>query len=93
MKKTLFYLFATLLVILWLMPFLISVFTSFKSMDELMLQKNWWEPPKEWHPENYASAWTDANMARYFLNTFIITVPSVIGALFLSSMAAYALAW
>jgi len=93
MKRTLFYIFATLLVLVWLMPFVITMFTSVKSMDELMLGRRWWEPPKELRFENYATAWQDANMGRYFMNTFIITVPSVLGALFLSSLGAFALAW
>ena len=73
MKRTLFYIFATLLVLVWLMPFVITMFTSVKSMDELMMGRRWWEPPKELRFENYATAWQDANMGRYFMNTFIIT--------------------
>ena len=52
MKKTLFYIFATLLVLVWLMPFVITMFTSVKSMDELMMGRRWWEPPKELRFEN-----------------------------------------
>jgi multiple sugar transport system permease protein len=93
MRKTLFYIFATILVAIWLFPFVISFFTSFKTMDTLMMSHNWWFPPKAWHLENYLKAWEGANMNRYFLNTFIITIPAVIGTLFLSSLGAFALSW
>ncbi len=93
MKRFVFYALATFFVVVWLTPFMISIFTSLKSMDELMMMRRWWEPPRELVPGNYATAWTDANMGRYFMNTFIITIPSVIGALFLSSLAAFALSW
>ncbi|MEA2067294.1 MAG: carbohydrate ABC transporter permease [Thermotogota bacterium] len=94
MKKLLiFYILGTLIVLLWVSPFMISFFTSVKTMDELMVEHQWWLPPDIWHFENYVTAWTDANMGRYFLNTFIITIPSVLGTLFLSSLGAYALAW
>lgn len=46
MKRFLFYALATFFVVVWLTPFLISVFTSLKSMDELMVMRRWWEPPQ-----------------------------------------------
>ncbi|MCD6160510.1 MAG: carbohydrate ABC transporter permease [Kosmotoga sp.] len=92
-KKIVFYILATVIVALWVAPFMISFFTSFKSMDELMMTRKWWAPPKEWFPSNFVTAWKDANMGRYFMNTFVITIPSVLGALFLSSLSAYALSW
>ncbi|MBA7523155.1 Melibiose/raffinose/stachyose import permease protein MelC [subsurface metagenome] len=91
MKKVVFYSFATLLIIIWLIPFIAVFFTSFKTMDTLMSTHNWLFPSKIWHFENFTIAWEDGNMRQYFLNTFIITVPSVLGALFISSLSAFAL--
>ncbi|NLW13795.1 MAG: carbohydrate ABC transporter permease [Trueperella sp.] len=62
-------------------------------MDELLLSRNWWSPPAEWHPRNYVTAWVEGNMSRYYVNTCIITIPSVLGALMVSSLGAFALAW
>lgn len=91
MKKVVFYSFATLLIIIWLIPFIAVFFTSFKTMDTLMSTHNWLFPSKVWDFENFTIAWEDGNMRQYFLNTFIITIPSVLGALFISSLSAFAL--
>ncbi len=40
--------------------------------------------------DNYVNAWTNAELARYFLNTAVIVVPAVILVLFLASMMAFA---
>lgn len=51
-------------------------------------------PPawSEIHWSNYANAWTKAHFGDYFLNSVVLTVTTVVGVTFLSSMAAYALA-
>jgi multiple sugar transport system permease protein len=48
--------------------------------------------PKVWKLENYPSALTIFPFGRYFLNTLAITLPSVLGVLVTSTMAAFALA-
>ena len=92
-RKILFYAVSVLLVTVWLVPLVIGTFTSFKSMDELLLSRDWWSPPADWHPRNYVTAWVEGNMSRYYVNTCIITIPSVLGALMVSSLGAFALAW
>jgi multiple sugar transport system permease protein len=89
----LFYLFATVLVAVWLLPLVIAVFTSFKTMDEIMSNLVMWKPPKIWRWQNFTEVWNRVGMSRYVLNTFIITVPSVVGALLVSSLSAFALAF
>lgn len=42
--------------------------------------------------ENLVDAWTLGNFERYFLNTVIIMVPTVLGVIVLSTMAGYAFA-
>lgn len=91
--KTSFYLFGTLIVVVWLIPILIALFTSMKSMDELMKSPLMWAPPKKWVFNNFAEVWNKVGMSRYVLNTLIITVPSVLGALIISSLGAFALAF
>jgi len=39
--------------------------------------------------ENFANAWTQSDMWRYFLNSVYVTVPAVLLTLFLASMVAY----
>lgn len=92
-RTALFYVFATLLVVVWLLPLIIGLFTSLKSLDEIMTNPVMWRPPKVLHWQNYVDAWNQAGMGRYILNTFVVTVPSVVGALLVSSLAAFALAF
>lgn len=97
MRKTLkavfFYVFCTLIVVLWMVPLMVAFFTAFKTMDEIFMLRNFWAPPKTWTFENFKIAWTEGRMARYFVNTAIVTGASVAGTLFLSSLSAFALAW
>ncbi|MCX7024412.1 MAG: carbohydrate ABC transporter permease [Spirochaetes bacterium] len=88
-----FYAAATTLVATWLMPLVIAVFTSLKSMDELMSDPVMWKPPKVWRFDNFSEVWNRVGMSMYVRNTFIITIPSVIGTLFVSSLSAFALAF
>ncbi|PUU87955.1 MAG: sugar ABC transporter permease [Halanaerobium sp.] len=75
--RMMFYILSLLIVIVWLIPFFITTFTSLKSMDEIMASTSWWKPPQQLVWENFANSWEQGNMKTYFRNTFIITVPSV----------------
>jgi len=88
----LFYAFASALVLVWLLPIVIAVFTSVKSMDEIMSSPAMWKPPKVWRWGNFAEVWGKVGMSRYVLNTFVIAIPSVLVALLVSSLSAFALA-
>jgi multiple sugar transport system permease protein len=93
LRSVSFYAAATLLVGLWLLPLLIGLFTSLKSMDEIMASPAMWLPPETIRWDNYREAWNRAGMGRYVTNTVIVTVPSVVGTLLVSSLAAFALAF
>ncbi|MGH8020248.1 MAG: carbohydrate ABC transporter permease, partial [Opitutaceae bacterium] len=43
------------------------------------------------HPDNFARAWTQAQLGEYFLGSVLVTCVSVAGILMLGAMAAYAL--
>lgn len=93
LRSASFYAGATFLVGLWLLPLLIGLFTSLKSMDEIMASPFMWLPPKSVRWSNYLEAWNRAGMGRYVVNTVIVTIPSVLGTLLISSLAAFALAF
>ena len=80
-----------LFVIAWLLPVFGAFLTAFRSMDEIM-DKGFWTMPEKLSFDNFKVAWSEGNLNTYLLNSFIITIPSLIGTLFLSSLAAYALA-
>lgn len=81
----------TLLTVLWLLPILAALITSFRTMDDITLN-GFWSLPSQLVGENFITAWTNARVSRYLLNSFIITLPALVGMLFLSSLSAYALA-
>lgn len=80
-----------LFVIAWLLPVFGAFLTAFRSMDEIM-SRGFWTIPEKLSLANFKVAWSEGNLNTYLLNSFIITIPSLIGTLFLSSLAAYALA-
>tara|TARA_R110001583_G_scaffold137388_1_gene289069 strand:- start:1210 stop:2061 length:852 start_codon:yes stop_codon:yes gene_type:complete len=77
---------------LWLLPLLAVLLTSARSTADINAG-NYWGIPSEWMLfENYTMVFTETPMLRYLLNSILITVPAVIGAVALSTLAGYALA-
>ncbi|MCL4298861.1 MAG: carbohydrate ABC transporter permease [Anaerolineae bacterium] len=81
----------TLLTVLWLLPVIAALITSFRTMDDITLN-GFWSLPGQLVADNFIVAWTNARVSTYLLNSFIITLPALAGMLFLSSLSAYALA-
>lgn len=48
--------------------------------------------PKEWLWSNYADAWVSSGIAKYFMNTVIVTLATVVLTVVFAAMAAYAIA-
>lgn len=71
-------------------PFVISIFTSVKTKADLLEGVFKW--PEVWNWSNYAKAWAFGKFNIYFLNSVIVTVPTVIGSVFVSILSGYALA-
>jgi ABC-type sugar transport system permease subunit len=81
----------TFITLLWLLPVFAALLTSFRTMDDISTN-GFWSVPQELLVTNFSQAWTDARVSNYLLNSFIITIPSLFGMLFLSSLSSYALA-
>jgi multiple sugar transport system permease protein len=90
-KRYAYYALIVIAVILWLMPLLAVMVTSVRSLEDLNAG-NYWGMPKEWKFSNYAEVFQQTPMARYMLNTVIITLPAVAGAITLATLAGFALA-
>ena len=88
---TISFLALTGLTLIWLLPVFASLITSFRTMDDIAIN-GFWSVPKEFNTDKFSQAWEQAGMRQYLLNSFIITIPSLIGMLFLSSLSAFALA-
>ncbi|MBQ4074562.1 MAG: carbohydrate ABC transporter permease [Clostridia bacterium] len=78
---------------LWLVPIIFVILTSFKSASELSLRQFAWLPSK-WSFDNYIKAFSypGYDWPLYFRNSIFVTVVTVIGSLFLNSLAGFAFA-
>ncbi|NVK28370.1 MAG: carbohydrate ABC transporter permease [Flavobacteriia bacterium] len=77
---------------LWLLPLIAVMMTSARSMADIN-SGNYWGISSEWMLfENYTMVFTQTPMLRYLINSLIITLPAVFGAVALSTLAGYALA-
>jgi multiple sugar transport system permease protein len=77
---------------LWLIPLAAVMLTSVRSLEDINLG-NYWGWPRRWLLlENYAAVFETTSMGAFLLNSLIITIPSVAGALAISTMAGFVLA-
>jgi multiple sugar transport system permease protein len=89
--RLLVYLVLILATFLWLIPIITGLVTSIRTFDDILYNGfiSW---PKEITFRNFSEAWNRGGLSRYLPNSFIITIPSLVLTLFLSSLGAYALA-
>ncbi|OLP57858.1 ABC transporter permease [Xaviernesmea oryzae] len=80
-----------LLALIWITPFVFIVFTALKS-NATVMGASAFMPPTELAFENFAAAWRRGNFSTTAFNGVVITVIKVPLGLFISAMAAYALA-
>jgi raffinose/stachyose/melibiose transport system permease protein len=75
----------------WLYPLFWALGSSLKSDDDFFNQGL--NPiPSHFMWSNYLQAWQEASFSRYFVNTLLITVGTVVVTLVVTSMAGYVLA-
>ncbi|MFK7834972.1 MAG: carbohydrate ABC transporter permease [Sulfitobacter sp.] len=89
--KTIYQAVLPLALIAWLLPLLaVAIFSVKPGAD--FTNANYWGVPSSFNfVENYGQVFFNSDMPRYLLNSFMITVPTVIGAVALSAMAGFAL--
>jgi N-acetylglucosamine transport system permease protein len=71
-------------------PLLWAVLSSFKSDDEILSDA--WGLPSRLRVSNWARAWNEAHIGRYFLNSVIVVAGALLLTMLLGAMAAYVLA-
>lgn len=77
--------------LIWLLPILAVALTSIRGAGDIAAG-NYWGWPTEWRiVENYTAVFRNTPIASYILNSFLVTVPTVLGALVLSSLSGFAL--
>jgi len=78
------------LAIAWLFPLFWAVLNSFRNYA--YTQKHGYLSFGGWTLDNYRNAWTNGDLAKYFVNSLIITIPAVLLTLFLASLVGFVLA-
>ena len=77
--------------VLWLLPLIAVAIFSIRP-DADFARANYWGWPSSFNLlENYGAVFFASDMPRYLLNSVLITVPTVIGAVALSCMTGFAL--
>lgn len=77
--------------LLWLGPLLAVALFSIKPEADFTNANYWGLPSSFEGARNYGQVFFNSDMPRYLLNSFLITVPTVIGAVALSCMTGFAL--
>ncbi|WP_209507605.1 MULTISPECIES: carbohydrate ABC transporter permease [unclassified Ruegeria] len=77
--------------LLWLGPLLAVALFSVKPAADFTNANYWGLPSSFEGAVNYGLVFFNSDMPRYLLNSFMITIPTVIGAVALSSMTGFAL--
>lgn len=89
--KTMYQAVLPLALIVWLLPLLAVAIFSIKPGADFTNANYWGVPSSFDFAENYGQVFFNSDMPRYLLNSFLITLPTVIGAVALSAMAGFAL--
>ncbi|MFP9192209.1 carbohydrate ABC transporter permease [Natronosalvus vescus] len=89
-RRTLKYVVAIAIAVLWIVPFIGLFMASIRPLPEII--GGWWQLEGMTVTfENYSRAWdySTAPMRQALLNTFIVTIPAVLVVMLLGVMAAY----
>lgn len=81
----------TVVLLIWLLPLFAVLLTSLRTLAAINAG-HFWTIPKTFDFGNYLQVFTQTHMARYLVNSLIITLPAVAGAIALSTLAGFALA-
>ncbi|SEW37903.1 carbohydrate ABC transporter membrane protein 2, CUT1 family [Cognatiyoonia koreensis] len=90
-RQVAYQVFLPIALFIWLIPLLAVMLFSIKP-DGDFVAGNFWGMPSSFELfTNYGKVFFESDMPRYLLNSVLITVPTVIGAIVLSSMTGFAL--
>ncbi|MGP6088449.1 carbohydrate ABC transporter permease [Antarctobacter jejuensis] len=78
--------------IVWLLPLIAVAMTSVRSAGDITAGNYWGWPTSFNMLENYTAIFQQTPIGKYILNSFKVTIPTVIGAVALSCMTGFALA-
>jgi len=82
------YISLTLIVILYSMPGIGVIVSSFKSNAEISAG-GLWLPPAALNFDNYLEAWNNGNVKTYTVNSFLVTIPATLASITLGVFTGY----
>jgi multiple sugar transport system permease protein len=87
-RRVLLHVFLITFAVIWLVPVVWAVFTSFRSYADTAVHGyvSW---PHHLSLTNYGTAWNQAALPHFFFNSLIIAVPAIVIILLLSSSVAF----
>jgi N-acetylglucosamine transport system permease protein len=86
----LIYVFLSLWAVIVVYPLAWTLYSALKTDREIIFTP--WSFPAQLHFENFARAWTKAQIGDFFFNTLLVVIPSLVFTLLLSAMVAYVMA-
>jgi multiple sugar transport system permease protein len=90
--RVVLHVFLVLAALAWLSPVAYALYTSLRPYaDTGGSPKGYWSLPARLTFDNYATAWGEADLPHFFVNTILVTVPAVVLTLLLAALAAYGL--
>lgn len=89
--RTLYKVGLPLALLVWLLPIIAVALTSIRGQADIASGNYWGWPSEFMIVENITAVFTNTPIMRYILNSFMVTLPTVAGALALSCLAGFAL--
>jgi len=89
--RVVFFIVLSILVVVWVLPLGITFITALKSQEEATRTYAWELPQQIALSENIAFAWKKGQLGDSFVTTLIYATGGALGAIFLASLAAYAM--
>ncbi|MBG0738170.1 carbohydrate ABC transporter permease [Paeniglutamicibacter antarcticus] len=83
------HIFLIVMAVMWLIPLLWSLFTALRPKADTD-KYGYFSLGGAFNFDNFVQAWTQGGFPKYFMNSLIITVPTIILVLLFSSMMAFA---
>lgn len=83
------HLFLIAMALMWLTPLLWSLYTALRPFADTA-KYGYFSFGGGYSFDNFVTAWTQAGMGKYFVNSAIITIPTVLATLFFASLMAFA---